>query len=211
MQPLYAISQNKAYVDEIYSGTVVKPAELLAVGSRVFDGFLDSLLRVIVEMPRWLAAGLRPLQNGLVQFYALSTMPRAGGVRVVRRLPGVAMNEAYQLPSMLLAVLGLPLLAALAAGWAGRSRGVGAARRTALWFAAAHLILTAIFVVLGADQITNAKSNATSFEPIAVPGDPGLESGNITHATTWACCRSRHRITKASPARRSSSSSASTG
>jgi NADH-quinone oxidoreductase subunit L len=74
VQPLYAISQNKAYVDEIYTGTVVKPAELFAVGSRQFDGFLDSLSRVIVEVPRWIAAALRPLQNGLVQFYALSTV-----------------------------------------------------------------------------------------------------------------------------------------
>lgn len=74
MRPLYGLSQNKAYIDEIYNGTVVKPAEFLATGGRQFDGFLDGLARLVVELPRWLAASLRPLQNGLVQFYALGTV-----------------------------------------------------------------------------------------------------------------------------------------
>jgi NADH-quinone oxidoreductase subunit L len=67
----YVLSQNKVYVDEIYAGTVVKPAEFLAAAGRQFDGFLDSLARLVAVLPRLLAALLRPLQNGLVQFYAL--------------------------------------------------------------------------------------------------------------------------------------------
>jgi proton-translocating NADH-quinone oxidoreductase chain L len=72
--PLHGLSQNKAYVDEIYYGTVVKPAELLATGGRQFDRFLDSLARLIAFGPRVLGAALRPLQNGLVQFYALGSL-----------------------------------------------------------------------------------------------------------------------------------------
>jgi len=71
LRPLHAMSQNKMYVDEVYYGAVVKPAELLANGSRQFDGFLDSLARLVSFLPRLMAAALRPLQNGLIQFYAL--------------------------------------------------------------------------------------------------------------------------------------------
>jgi proton-translocating NADH-quinone oxidoreductase chain L len=71
MKPVHALSLNKVYVDEIYHGLVVKPAEVAATGSRQFDGLLDSLARLVSYAPRLLAALLRPLQNGLVQFYAL--------------------------------------------------------------------------------------------------------------------------------------------
>jgi len=71
IQPLFTLSANKLYVDEVYSATVVKPAEVLANGGRQFDGFLDSLARLISYVPRLLASVLKPLQNGLVQFYAL--------------------------------------------------------------------------------------------------------------------------------------------
>ncbi len=71
MKPLHAMSLNKGYVDEIYYGAVVKPAEVAAAGSRQFDGLLDSIARLVSFVPRLLAALLRPLQNGLVQFYAL--------------------------------------------------------------------------------------------------------------------------------------------
>ncbi len=71
MKPVHALSLNKGYVDEIYHGLVVKPAEVAATGSRQFDGLLDSLARLATYVPRLLAALLRPLQNGLVQFYAL--------------------------------------------------------------------------------------------------------------------------------------------
>ena len=68
---LFALSHNKLYVDEIYGATVVKPAETLAAGGRQFDTFLDALARLVSFLPRFVAAVLRPLQNGLVQFYAL--------------------------------------------------------------------------------------------------------------------------------------------
>jgi len=67
----YALSRNKVYVDEVYAGTVVKPAEVLAAAARQVDGVLDSLARLVAVLPRVAAALLRPLQNGLVQFYAL--------------------------------------------------------------------------------------------------------------------------------------------
>ena len=71
LKPLFALSQNKAYVDEVYGATVVLPAETAAAGSSQFDGFLDALARLFSFVPRFLGAVLRPLQNGLVQFYAL--------------------------------------------------------------------------------------------------------------------------------------------
>jgi NADH-quinone oxidoreductase subunit L len=71
LEGAYALSRNKVYVDEVYAGTVVKPAEFLAAAGRQFDGLLDSLARLVAALPRLFAALLRPLQNGLVQFYAL--------------------------------------------------------------------------------------------------------------------------------------------
>jgi NADH-quinone oxidoreductase subunit L len=38
----------------------------------VFDQALDSFARLLAATPRFLAAWLRPIQNGLVQFYALA-------------------------------------------------------------------------------------------------------------------------------------------
>jgi NADH-quinone oxidoreductase subunit L len=71
LQSLYGLSQNKLYVDEIYNAAIVKPAEALATTGRQFDSFLDALARLFSFAPRFFAAALRPLQNGLVQFYAL--------------------------------------------------------------------------------------------------------------------------------------------
>jgi NADH-quinone oxidoreductase subunit L len=71
LRGVFGLSQNKVYVDEIYGATVVKPAETLAVGGRQFDAFIDALARLVSFVPRVVAALLRPLQNGLVQFYAL--------------------------------------------------------------------------------------------------------------------------------------------
>jgi NADH-quinone oxidoreductase subunit L len=71
LKPLFALSQNKAYVDEVYAAAVVTPAETAAAGGGQFDGFLDALARLVSFVPRFLGAVLRTLQNGLVQFYAL--------------------------------------------------------------------------------------------------------------------------------------------
>jgi NADH-quinone oxidoreductase subunit L len=69
---VYAASRNKLYVDEVYAALLVKPAEWLAVMARVFDLVLDSLARLFAAVPRFVGAAVRPIQNGLVQFYALS-------------------------------------------------------------------------------------------------------------------------------------------
>ncbi|WP_145233721.1 NADH-quinone oxidoreductase subunit L [Urbifossiella limnaea] len=69
---VFALSRNKLYVDEVYEGAFVKPAEWLAVMARVFDLLLDSVSRVIAAVPRLVGVAVRPIQNGLVQFYALS-------------------------------------------------------------------------------------------------------------------------------------------
>ena len=72
LEPFYALSRNKLYVDEIYHAALVKPAEGLAVMARLFDQFLDSLARLIATIPRFVGGWVRPIQNGLVQFYGLS-------------------------------------------------------------------------------------------------------------------------------------------
>ncbi len=68
---VFALSRNKLFVDEFYYALIVKPAEILATGLRQYDVVLDASARLISTLPRFLAAVLRPLQNGLVQFYAL--------------------------------------------------------------------------------------------------------------------------------------------
>ncbi len=69
---LFALSRHKLYVDELYHAAVVKPAEVLAFLARVFDGFLDAVTRLVAAVPGFVGGWVRPIQNGLVQFYALS-------------------------------------------------------------------------------------------------------------------------------------------
>ena len=72
IEPVYMLSQNKLYVDEVYHAAFVKPAESLAFLAGVFDRFLDALARLVSAVPRFVGGWVRPMQNGLVQFYALS-------------------------------------------------------------------------------------------------------------------------------------------
>ena len=72
LEPVFALSRNKLYVDEVYGAVFVKPAGVLAFLSGVFDGFLDAMARLISSVPRFVGWWVRPIQNGLVQFYALS-------------------------------------------------------------------------------------------------------------------------------------------
>ncbi len=72
IEPVFALSRNKLYVDEIYGAVLVKPAGVLAFLSGAFDGFLDAMARLISSVPRFVGWMVRPIQNGLVQFYALS-------------------------------------------------------------------------------------------------------------------------------------------
>jgi NADH-quinone oxidoreductase subunit L len=70
-EPFHALSRNKLYVDEIYNATLVKPMETLATGARQLDAAASGTARLVAFLPRFLGATLRPLQNGLIQFYAL--------------------------------------------------------------------------------------------------------------------------------------------
>jgi NADH-quinone oxidoreductase subunit L len=72
-QNLYQLSLNKLYIDEIYYALVVGPATALAIVCRFFDLYiLDGLVDLIGQVPRLIGQLFRPIQNGLVQFYALA-------------------------------------------------------------------------------------------------------------------------------------------
>jgi NADH-quinone oxidoreductase subunit L len=72
-QGLYQLSLNKFHIDEIYNALIVQPFRGLALFSRIFDlHVLDGLVDIVGHIPRLLGALSRPLQNGLVQFYALA-------------------------------------------------------------------------------------------------------------------------------------------
>ena len=65
---LERIDDDKNYVID----SIRNPAEVLAFLARVFDQFLDSFARLLATIPRFVGSWVRPIQNGLVQFYALS-------------------------------------------------------------------------------------------------------------------------------------------
>jgi NADH-quinone oxidoreductase subunit L len=70
---LYQLSRNKFYLDELYAALVVQPLSGLASFCRVFDLHLvDGLVDLVGQVPRFLGQLFRPIQNGLVQFYALA-------------------------------------------------------------------------------------------------------------------------------------------
>jgi NADH-quinone oxidoreductase subunit L len=70
---LYHLSLNKLYLDEIYTFFFVMPMTALASLSRIFDlHVLDGLIDLVAQVPRYFAMVFRPIQNGLVQFYALA-------------------------------------------------------------------------------------------------------------------------------------------
>jgi len=72
--PLTRASQNRFYLDEVYSALFVLPLRGLAAVSRFLDWiFVDGLVNSISRFPGFLTQIFaRPIQNGLVQFYALS-------------------------------------------------------------------------------------------------------------------------------------------
>jgi NADH-quinone oxidoreductase subunit L len=70
---LYQLSLNKFHVDELYDAFLVKPLEGFAVFCRVLDLYVvDGLVDLVGHVPRLFGALFRPVQNGLVQFYALA-------------------------------------------------------------------------------------------------------------------------------------------
>ena len=68
----YHLSLNKLYVDEIYNLLFVQPMNICAAICKGFEGLVFDIVRLIAAIPRGLAELLRPLQNGLIQFYALT-------------------------------------------------------------------------------------------------------------------------------------------
>jgi NADH-quinone oxidoreductase subunit L len=69
---LYGLSRNKFYLDEIFAALFVAPILGLAKLSRAIDTYLvDGLVNLVGQTPAGFGGVLKPLQNGLVQFYAL--------------------------------------------------------------------------------------------------------------------------------------------
>lgn len=75
IRPLANASWNKFYVDEAYDLLVVGPTKLLATISRYFDVYvIDGLVKLVAFVPRLVGHdALRPIQNGLIQSYAVVT------------------------------------------------------------------------------------------------------------------------------------------
>jgi NADH-quinone oxidoreductase subunit L len=74
IQGLYQLSLNKFFVDEIYGGMVAR-VQGFAEFCRTFDqGVVDGLVDLTGEVPRLFGSLFRPVQNGLLQFYALAMM-----------------------------------------------------------------------------------------------------------------------------------------
>jgi NADH-quinone oxidoreductase subunit L len=72
-QALYQLSLNKFHWDDLYETFIVKPLTALAALCRVFDLYvIDSLVNLIGRIPGAFGYLFRPVQNGLVQFYALA-------------------------------------------------------------------------------------------------------------------------------------------
>jgi NADH-quinone oxidoreductase subunit L len=70
---LYQLSLNKVHFDEIYNALILKPLAGFTVFCRSFDlNILDQVVDLVGHVPRLLGGLFRPVQNGLVQFYALA-------------------------------------------------------------------------------------------------------------------------------------------
>ncbi|MBI3838301.1 MAG: NADH-quinone oxidoreductase subunit L [Planctomycetia bacterium] len=73
LMPLYLLSHGKLFFDQIYNVLFVWPLWTLAQASYWIDRVLiDGLVDLVGRIPPKLAALLRPLQTGMVQFYALA-------------------------------------------------------------------------------------------------------------------------------------------
>ena len=71
---LHRLSLNRFYFDEIYAVIAAGPLAALAVISKVFDMLIDGVVDAVGRLPRLFGGLLRPVQNGLVQFYALAML-----------------------------------------------------------------------------------------------------------------------------------------
>lgn len=80
LQGAYELSQNKFYLDELFAALVVKPMSALAYIFRVVDFYIvDGLVDLVGQVPSFIGFLFRPVQNGLVQFYALLMALGAAG------------------------------------------------------------------------------------------------------------------------------------
>jgi proton-translocating NADH-quinone oxidoreductase chain L len=71
----YQASLNKFFFDEVYDFAIVKPLVGFADFCRIVDLYVvDGLVDLTAQLPRLLGVLFRPVQNGLVQFYALATV-----------------------------------------------------------------------------------------------------------------------------------------
>jgi NADH-quinone oxidoreductase subunit L len=90
MYGFYELSLNKFRVDEIYYALLVRPLSWLATLGRLFDTYVvDAIVDLVGTLPSLFGRVLRPVQNGLVQFYALAMMLGVTaflGVMVVARM-----------------------------------------------------------------------------------------------------------------------------
>jgi NADH-quinone oxidoreductase subunit L len=72
IRPAYVLSSNKFFIDELYDYFLIKPVVGFAQFLRVMDQYVvDGLVDIIGNIPRLLGALFWPIQNGLVQYYAL--------------------------------------------------------------------------------------------------------------------------------------------
>ena len=76
LRPAYELSKNKFWFDELYQRFVVGPTVAVATASLIADIWVvDAVVRLVASAPSFLGRILlRPVQNGLVQFYALGML-----------------------------------------------------------------------------------------------------------------------------------------
>jgi proton-translocating NADH-quinone oxidoreductase chain L len=68
----YELSRHRFYIDELYDIFIIKPLTGFTTFCRMFDTYVvDGLVDLLGQVPRFLGFLFRPIQNGLVQFYAL--------------------------------------------------------------------------------------------------------------------------------------------
>jgi proton-translocating NADH-quinone oxidoreductase chain L len=73
MRDLYQLSLNKFHVDELYDTFILKPLAVFTLFCRIFDQYIvDGLVNLVGRLPVLIGALFRPVQNGLIQFYALA-------------------------------------------------------------------------------------------------------------------------------------------
>ena len=72
-QGFYQMSLNKFYIDEIYAFLILRPMSWAAARLKAIDmSWVDGLVDLTGKTPGAIGELFRPIQNGLVQFYALA-------------------------------------------------------------------------------------------------------------------------------------------